>query len=234
MLLGLRCPCVLISGLSCKHWQRRALLVAPTDTNVRAQPPPIRHLSRRFHPFTPNPSEPLGERSVVEETDLMPAGGAIASWTRALPRWAQGAHRSSPGGDRGDGPPRPSRCSPNSVRIQGFTTRSTPVTRVRHSRPYGIVTLYGPAMTTGEDIRTRIGLPFDDSGETMRQAIEQAGVPALLMSMVHITPGRRHRLSRGRSAGRHQTQTGRLPLHHRREAGRPVTTSAPIAGSAYR
>ena len=41
--------------------------------------------------------------------------------------------------------------------------------------------------TVAEDLGKLIGLPFDDSDETIREAIEQASVPALLMSMVHMT-----------------------------------------------
>ncbi|RDH79627.1 4-hydroxyacetophenone monooxygenase [Mycolicibacterium moriokaense] len=37
------------------------------------------------------------------------------------------------------------------------------------------------------DVSRLIGLPFDDSDEVIRAAIEQASVPALLMSMVHMT-----------------------------------------------
>ena len=32
-----------------------------------------------------------------------------------------------------------------------------------------------------------IGLPFDDPDDVVRAAVEQASVPALLMSMVHMT-----------------------------------------------
>ena len=37
------------------------------------------------------------------------------------------------------------------------------------------------------DVQALIGLPFDHSDEVIRTAVEQASVPALLMSMVHMT-----------------------------------------------
>ncbi|BDB43085.1 MULTISPECIES: flavin-containing monooxygenase [Mycobacterium] len=41
--------------------------------------------------------------------------------------------------------------------------------------------------TRESDIRALIGLPFNDSDDVIRAAVEQASVPALLMSMVHMT-----------------------------------------------
>ena len=45
---------------------------------------------------------------------------------------------------------------------------------------------YGAAMVE-PDVQALIGLPFDHSDEVIRTAVEQASVPALLMSMVHMT-----------------------------------------------
>ena len=36
-------------------------------------------------------------------------------------------------------------------------------------------------------LRRLIGLPFDDPDDVVRAAVEEASVPALLMSMVHMT-----------------------------------------------
>ena len=37
------------------------------------------------------------------------------------------------------------------------------------------------------ELRRLIGLPFDDPDDVVRAAVEEASVPALLMSMVHMT-----------------------------------------------
>ncbi|HEY0227239.1 MAG TPA: 4-hydroxyacetophenone monooxygenase, partial [Mycobacterium sp.] len=45
-----------------------------------------------------------------------------------------------------------------------------------------------PAPTsTPTDLSRLLGLPFDDSDDVIRAVVEQASVPALLMSMVHMT-----------------------------------------------
>src|ERR1700742_3111871 len=45
-----------------------------------------------------------------------------------------------------------------------------------------------PATTpTSTDFSRLLGLPFDDSDDVIRAAIAEASVPALLMSMVHMT-----------------------------------------------
>ena len=45
-----------------------------------------------------------------------------------------------------------------------------------------------PASTsTSPDFSRLLGLPFDDSDDAIRAAIAEASVPALLMSMVHMT-----------------------------------------------
>ena len=41
--------------------------------------------------------------------------------------------------------------------------------------------------TASMDLARLIGLPFDDSDDAIRAAVEEASVPALLMSMVHMT-----------------------------------------------
>jgi len=57
--------------------------------------------------------------------------------------------------------------------------------------------MYGAAMSqssagvassmVSEDVTRLIGLPFDDDDDLIRAAVQQASVPALLMSMVHMT-----------------------------------------------
>ena len=41
--------------------------------------------------------------------------------------------------------------------------------------------------STSADFGRLLGLPFDDSDDAIRAAIAEASVPALLMSMVHMT-----------------------------------------------
>lgn len=42
-------------------------------------------------------------------------------------------------------------------------------------------------MVGPSDVNRLIGLPFDASDDAIRAAIDEASVPALLMSMVHMT-----------------------------------------------
>lgn len=45
-----------------------------------------------------------------------------------------------------------------------------------------------PASTSApKDLDRLLGLPFDDSDDVIQAAVDQASVPALLMSMVHMT-----------------------------------------------
>lgn len=44
-----------------------------------------------------------------------------------------------------------------------------------------------PGMTDSRNTDALIGLPFNDSDDVLRTAIDEASVPALLMSMVHMT-----------------------------------------------
>jgi len=51
----------------------------------------------------------------------------------------------------------------------------------------GYSTVSGTSGAVASDPDALLGLPFDDSDDVIRDAVSQASVPALLMSMVHMT-----------------------------------------------
>ena len=51
----------------------------------------------------------------------------------------------------------------------------------------GQSTVSNTSTTGASSLDALIGLPFNDSDDVIRAAIDEASVPALLMSMVHMT-----------------------------------------------
>ena len=51
----------------------------------------------------------------------------------------------------------------------------------------GQTTVSNTGTTGASSLDALIGLPFNDSDDVLRAAIDEASVPALLMSMVHMT-----------------------------------------------
>ena len=131
-------------------------------------------------------------------------------------------------------------------------------TRYGHTsnRMYGVAMRPAPDSPTATnvpaDLARLIGLPFDDSDDVIRAAIADASVPALLMSMVHMTgdmgllertaeavhahrdgpAGRHERAGQGRGARAGVRRDSRLPRPRLPAAVRP--RRRPDAGDVRR